>query len=112
MGLPEHRERHAEGTATRPLHVCGECASKLVYPTDWEAAGNDRWTVALRCPNCEWADTGTFGQELVDAFDVELDDGMQVLLCALRELTRDNLSEEIDRFVAALDADAILPMDF
>jgi len=112
MGPSEHRERNAERTTERPLHICPECDSGLVYPVDWEAAARDRWSVSLRCPSCEWTGRGTFDQDLVDAFDAELDDGMEAVLCGLRELTRDNLSEEIDRFVGALRAGAILPMDF
>jgi len=118
MGPPKHRTEHAKGGAApeqatqRPLHICADCESILVYPTDWQATGTDRWTVTLRCPNCERTHEGAFEQDMVDAFDVELDDGMQTMLCALRELTRENLAEDIERFITALDADAILPMDF
>ncbi|MBX5469588.1 MAG: hypothetical protein IRZ21_06790 [Thermoleophilaceae bacterium] len=94
------------------LHICPDCGSRLVYPTEWEEAGHEAWHVWLRCPNCDWERDGVFRQHLLDEFDEELDRGMEELAADLARLTRANMAEEIDRFVAALEADAILPMDF
>jgi hypothetical protein len=94
------------------LHVCVECAAKLVYPTEWEEAGPENWRVSLRCPNCEWAATGIFSQDVVDAFDERLDQGTEQLVSDLRQLMHANMSEEIERFVSALEAEAVLPEDF
>jgi len=99
-------------TVHRELHICRECESELVYPTEWEEAGPECWRVALRCPNCEWDATGVFPQELVDAFDEKLDDGTEQVVNDLKRLMHANMSEEIDRFAAALDAGALLPEDF
>src|SRR5690348_16190430 len=96
----------------QPLHVCVECASRLVYPTDWQVAGPDHWDVELRCPNCEWRGSGVFHQDIVEAFDDELDRGIDVLLSDYRSLVSSNMEDEIDRFAKALDAGAILPADF
>ncbi len=98
--------------APRELHRCGDCKSELVYPVSWHEAGPDHWNVTLRCPDCEWSETGTFHQDLADRFDEKLEEGTDALLRDLKRLTRANMAEEIDRFVAALDADAIEPMDF
>jgi hypothetical protein len=94
------------------LHVCKGCDSDLVYPIEWEEAGPESWTVSRRCPNCEWTDTGVFKQETVDLFDEVLDVGTEALTKDLRRLMRANMADEIDLFVKALDADAILPEDF
>lgn len=94
------------------LHVCGSCHSELVYPLDWEEAGVSHWKVTLRCPNCEWSGTGTFEQAVVEAFDEELDRGTEALVGDLRRLSQANMEQEIDRFVRALDAGAVLPEDF
>ena len=96
----------------QPLHVCLECASTLVYPTDWQEAGPEHWVVDLRCPNCEWRGTGTFHQDVVESFDDELDRGIDVLLSDYRALVSSNMEDEIDRFAKALDVGAILPADF
>jgi hypothetical protein len=94
------------------LHICAECASDLVYPSEWEEAGPENWRVSLRCPNCEWTATGIFSQDCVDTFDERLDEGTEQLVSDLKQLMHANMSEEIERFVAALEAEALLPEDF
>jgi hypothetical protein len=96
----------------QPLHVCIECRSPLVYPTDWQEAGPEHWEVELRCPNCEWRASGIFSQSVVEAFDDELDRGIDVLLADYRALVNSNMEDEIDRFAKALEVGAILPADF
>ena len=100
------------GGAERELHVCPECEATLVYPTQWHEADPERWHVTLRCPSCEWTESGTFSQDLADRFDEELERGTEAMVRDLKRLTRANMAEEIDRFVTALEADAIQPMDF
>ena len=95
-----------------PLHVCIECGSTLVYPTDWQEAGAENWEVDLRCPNCEWRGTGIFSQEVVESFDDELDRGIDILLSDYRSLVNSNMEDEIERFAKALEVGAILPADF
>lgn len=99
-------------TGACDLHLCGSCNSDLVYPLDWEEVGATHWQVTLRCPNCEWAGTGVYEQAVVEAFDEELDRGTESLVGDLRRLMQANMEEEIDRFVSALQADALLPEDF
>jgi hypothetical protein len=119
---PLEREFHANRLAARrrstaartrnDLHVCPSCASELVYPTDWEPADSKRWSVALRCPECEWAGGGIYGQDVLDRFDAALDRGTEDMLDDLKLLVRANLEDEIERFVAALRDDHILAEDF
>lgn len=96
----------------RPLHQCPACDSDLVYPVDWAQTRSEHWSVSLRCPNCEWTACGTFDQALVDAFDEELDGGAEALVRDLRELSRANMADAVDRFAEALRAGAVLPEDF
>jgi hypothetical protein len=101
--------------ATSPivdLHVCARCESELVYPTEWDEASTSHWEVTLRCPNCEWAGTGIYAQEVVERFDEELDRGTEALVRDLKRLMHANMEDEIDRFVSALVGDQILPEDF
>ena len=51
-------------------------------------------------------------QDTVERFDCILNEGTDALIGTLEEVARDNMAEEIDRFVAALESDAILPFDF
>ena len=104
------RARADEGV--RELHECPCCDRDLVYPVEWEEASATHWEVLLRCPNCEWSEVGTFDQPTVDRFDEQLDIGTEILLGDLKRLQQANMEDEIDRFVRAIGADAILPEDF
>jgi predicted RNA-binding Zn-ribbon protein involved in translation (DUF1610 family) len=101
-----------ESGRLQALHVCPSCGSKLVYPTEWAPAPQKRWTVDLRCPECEWQGGGVYAQEVVDRFDETLDRGTERLLSELQLLTRANMEDQIEPFVAALRADRVLPEDF
>jgi hypothetical protein len=116
-------ENLAEAAATEPLpsrergplkelQVCPDCDRELVYPVEWSEVSPTHWEVLLRCPNCEWSDIGVFDQSTVDRFDDELDRGTEALMGDLKRLTQANMEDEIERFVSALAADAILPEDF
>jgi hypothetical protein len=111
---PEPREAPAERPADeeRELHLCVNCESHLVYPVRWDEAGPKSWNVTLRCPECEWTEADVFTQAQCDRFDDELESGTDALTRDYKRLVTANMSEEIDRFSAALHADAILPIDF
>jgi hypothetical protein len=109
---PEAEQVSQQGAITRELHLCEDCDSDLVYPVEWQEHGRQDWKIMRRCPNCEWTDTSVFPQDLVDAFDEVLDTGTEALTKDLKRLMRANMADEIDLFVQALEADAILPEDF
>jgi len=94
------------------LHVCPECDCDLVYPVAWEEADQARWEVSLRCPNCEWTVTDVFEEEAIQRFDDTLDRGTEALVSDLRQLTRANMEEDVERFVDAITAGHVLPEDF
>jgi len=104
--------RTEEQQTERELHVCAECESDLVYPTTWEEADERHWSVSLRCPNCEHFEQGVYSQDECDRFDDHLEAGTDALTRDFKRLMAANMAEEIDHFVAALDADANQPMDF
>src|SRR6476659_1777119 len=94
------------------LHVCFHCSGELVYPLDWSEEGPRHWRIVLRCPECESRREGVFDQNAVERLDDELDRGSSALLGDLRRMTHANMSEEVEFFVKALDADLIVPSDF
>jgi hypothetical protein len=108
----DSRPRATAKRSKADLHVCPGCDSELVYPIDWAPVAGSRWVVELRCPDCEWRASGTFSQAQVDRFDDVLDTGTACLLDELKFLTRANMKEQIERFVAAMHAGDILPEDF
>ncbi len=111
-GQPYTRIKTAPADQDRDLCICEACSSELVEPVDWEAAGPERWRVALSCPNCDHWTKGVFSQECVDRFDERLDEGTAVLLSELKRLRHDNMVDDVQRFIAALNLGAILPEDF
>jgi hypothetical protein len=94
------------------LHVCFHCAGELVYPLDWSEEGPRHWRIVLRCPECESRREGVFDQASVERLDDELDRGSSALLGDLRRMTHANMSEEVEFFVRALEADLVTPADF
>jgi hypothetical protein len=94
------------------LHVCLECSSHLVQPVEWRESGSENWNGLLHCPNCHGYREGIFSRQRVEAFDEELERGADSLTRDYKRLMRGNMADEIERFVRALNADAILPEDF
>ncbi len=97
---------------TPELHICPECSCDLVYPVAWEEADRASWEVSLRCPNCYWSVTDIFDEDTIQRFDEILDLGTEALVNDLRQLTRANMEEDVERFAQALGAGHILPEDF
>jgi hypothetical protein len=104
-------EHPAEEPGTH-LHVCEDCGGDLVYPVAWEERSGDRWRIERRCPNCEWRHLGEFQQVEVEVFDDVLNEGTEELLVALRNFSRANMEEDIERLITAIRGDLIQPMDF
>jgi hypothetical protein len=99
-------------SATPALCECPSCASELVYPVAWEERSSESWRIERRCPNCEWTHEGDFEQPEVEAFDDVLNEGTEAVLDELRRLSRENMAEDVERLIALINADVILPMDF
>jgi hypothetical protein len=102
----------ATSGAPTELHVCFHCSGELVYPLDWSEEGPRHWRIMLRCPECESRREGVFDQAAVERLDDELDRGSSALLGDLRRMTHANMSEEVEFFVRALEADLVMPSDF
>lgn len=108
----EHRRAADDVSSPDQLHICFHCSGELVYPLDWSEEGPRHWRIVLRCPECESRREGVFDQTAVEHLDDELDRGSSALLGDLRRMTHANMSEEVEFFVRALDADLIVPSDF
>jgi len=104
--------QHPPAQDHQELHLCVECSCDLVYPVQWEESGPENWSVLLHCPNCDVYREGVFTQDNVEEYDEELDRGADALARDYKRLMRANMADEIDRFVGALGAGAILPEDF
>lgn len=101
-----------EDTAPRDLHMCEACGSELVQPVAWGQPAEQGMELTLECPNCWWTEIGTYTRDRIERLEEKLDDGLADMLDDLQRLTQANMSDEIERFAAALQADVILPEDF
>lgn len=94
------------------LTVCPECSGRLVYPLTWRDLDPGGWWLELRCPECETVRETECEHETIERFDHALNARTDALITDLERIESQHMAEDIERFVAALDADAILPCDF
>lgn len=97
--------------STCPLS-CPVCHSRLLQLLDAEPHPPGGWDVVLECPECWTLLEEHLADREVEDFDREFDEGTRQLVEALRRLVAEHMREDVDRFLAALEADAIQPMDF
>jgi hypothetical protein len=116
---PDALDQRAAGDADAAVasgptdpHICPDCDSHLGYPIAWGASDENRWTADLCCPNCERNETTELDLVAADRFDEELEQGADMLLRDLKRLSEANMLDDLERLVAALSADVLLPMDF
>jgi hypothetical protein len=99
------------------LHICPDkdCASELVYPTEWEEHDKTKWEVALHCPECDLVFSGIYEQTVVDKFDENLDKATVSIIRDLKRLTKANMTEEVEYLHDAFnygDGDLLTADDF
>jgi hypothetical protein len=101
------------------LRICSHCDCRLCFESAAEPLTPDSWLVVLQCPNCWHAWSTTVSDVALELLEHALDDDMRVIAAAAEEMAlatafaeAELLSAEVARFAAALEADAILPMDF
>ena len=103
--------------ATQPdldLDICLQCGRSFVVPAAiLEVVPSERrYTVELACNNCGHSRVGTYTEDTMEQLDRALDREQARLQEIATRIYRENMLEEIERFVAALDANLILPEDF
>jgi len=106
------RITEAQKVVREGLHICPDCGSELVQPIWWAESADERWEITLSCPNCWWSTEGVFERHQLLELEDQLDDGIADMINDLQRLAQANMTEDVERFVAALNADHILPEDF
>jgi hypothetical protein len=101
------------------LRICPECDCRLCFESAAEPIAFDTWLIVVQCPNCWHAWRRTVSDVVLELFEHALDDDTIAIEAALDQLVVANardeaqqLAAEVERFAAALEADAIVPMDF
>ncbi len=111
-GVGAEARSASSGAGGLELHDCFHCMSKLVEPVSWSREADGAWRILLRCPECEATREGVFERDQVQRLEQELEGAAASLLRDLKQVTSANMSEEIERFVNALNGGLILPFDF
>jgi hypothetical protein len=94
------------------LSICPNCDQDLVQPVEWDEVSATHWRIELQCPNCDWSKVDVYDNATAEKFDERLNTDEELVLKFLKRLTHQNMKEDADRFIDALDADHILPEDF
>jgi hypothetical protein len=110
---PETAElSHVEFPHVRRIELCPACGGDRVHPLDWHEVSDMRWQLVVRCPDCRWRTSDVFEQPEVERYDDVLAADTDRLIEVLDRVTRENMTEQLERFRRALEHDAIEPMDF
>lgn len=101
------KDRTATGAAACPV-----CGSELVYPLERSQVGSDRWQLLMLCPNCfAWVNVSV-DHEGAEEILLRQRLGREALARELASLKRRHMEEECEKFISALGAGAIQPLDF
>ena len=95
------------------LHLCTSCARPFVVLGDLrEVVGIDQVRIELICTNCGDARIEQHTDWELEALEAQIDRSFADLLWTLEVVWIANEEAAIQRFAAALGANAILPEDF
>jgi hypothetical protein len=101
------------------LRICENCGCGLCFESATEPLTPDTWLLVVQCPNCWSAVRRTVNDVVLELFERALDGDTLIIEAAVEQLGYENersraeeLAAEVARFTAALEADAIQPMDF
>lgn len=94
------------------LWHCPRCRGDLVHPVATRICADGAWWVDRRCPACEWRGQGVHTAAAAERFRDAHEDGTDELATTARAMARLNMSDDIDRLVAAIRRGLIEPMDF
>lgn len=103
---------HSTSSTAAKLHVCPSCDSAFADLVDGAEVAPGAWEIVLRCADCEEHRHATCSEPSLARLEDELARGLALLRLELDTFARTRFEEDAERFIAALRAGAILPMDF
>jgi hypothetical protein len=103
----------------KSLRNCEHCGCDLCFESAAEPLTPTIWLVVVQCPNCWSAWRRTVNDAVLELFERALDGDTLIIETAVEQIAYENerweaeqAANEVARFSAALDANAIQPMDF
>jgi hypothetical protein len=97
---------------TGGLEVCGGCGARLVEVEAWKQLAADHWWFRLVCMDCRWCQDVVAERPAVERFESAMEAVRADITCAADAWRRSQMRDWAASFRAALDAEAVLPMDF
>jgi hypothetical protein len=94
------------------LEVCGSCGACLVEAEQWAQLAADYWWFRLVCPECGWLEELIAERPAVERFERLLEAARAYNVEVADAWRRSEMRDWARSFRAALDAGAVLPMDF
>ena len=94
------------------LHLCSLCHAESVVPVWWESVDDARWRLILRCGECESFREIVVGDDLVHAFERDLERGAGEIRATLDRLDRERMAVQVNALIIALRCDLIDAADF
>ncbi|MEK7816730.1 MAG: hypothetical protein AAB281_00585 [Actinomycetota bacterium] len=94
------------------LQTCPLCKSELVYPVERYQVNDMEWKVMLLCPNCLCKRETVVDRETVRELLKNAREAREKLMKELNNMEKQNMQDEVGKFIEALERDHILPIDF
>jgi hypothetical protein len=102
----------AAPAAEAGLEVCVACGRDFVNTIEWDAVGEDRWWMLLRCGECGVVREVTVSDGDAQRFDAELNKRALPIARAAHRLDLDRMAAQAATLIAALERDLIDAADF
>jgi DNA-directed RNA polymerase subunit RPC12/RpoP len=92
--------------------TCSRCGSDLLYVLSSRPVSDDTWEIEVRCPDCDWHETIVLGRYVTERFINQLHRQKRALVRDLGQLDAARFREDVERELALVRDDLILPADF
>lgn len=106
------RELRRDPAGPSTAVCCRDCGSDLLHPLEWDSANEETWRMVLRCPDCESVYETVMGRYTVERFIAQLHGQKRALCLELERWSRARFREEVERLLALIDDERVLPIDF
>ena len=93
-------------------HRCLDCGQPFMCPLEWDTVGEEHWLIHSRCGECGAWRSEVLTNAEAKRFDITLARQSEEIARSLARIEREQMTAELDRFVAALDHDLIDATDF
>jgi hypothetical protein len=94
------------------LSHCSTCGTDFVHPVEWSPNDGGTWWMLLRCGACGMSREENVPDADAERYDRELDDAEHRMRTAAERLSKEQLEDQADSFVTALELDLIGAEDF